>query len=129
MIPFIRIFLVLAARRRGKGKKKYSRNVNGVVDKGLMSELYINNPVFIFDEKDTSNCLDEKKDAAVIELWKELPDKIKELFQRAFTSGMPKDANKYPSEKERECQVRPSSEKWKEALQEWLKEIEGNSHN
>ena len=124
----VMLFMLLTSRHPMEGKKRFSYNANGVMSKELAEELYVANPVFIFNEKDTSNCLDQKRDAAVIELWKEVPDKIKELFQKAFTLGLP-EKGQYSNAKDRECRVRPSSKTWKEELQEWLKVLEDDSND
>ena len=48
-------------------------------------EVYHKNPVFIFDEQDTSNHLGEfAADGRVMELWEELPATVRILFQKAL---------------------------------------------
>ena len=57
-------------------------------DDEAMTELYGNNPVFIFDPQNPSNAPDPQYQTNPIEFWPIYPQFLKDLFIRAFTKGL-----------------------------------------
>ena len=58
------------------------------LDGFAMDELYGRNPVFIFDPNDQSNEPDPRHHRRVMAYWKLYPQFLRDLFVRAFTTGV-----------------------------------------
>lgn len=97
------------------GKKRLS----GQLTASIQSKLYGTEPVFIFHPTDDSNRPDPQKDANALIAWAALPDFIKDLFIKTFTSGMPY-IGKRKEDLTMERQGRASEKEWREALHRWM---------
>lgn len=95
------------------------KRLSGPLTPILQEKVYGLEPVFIFHPTDKSNRPDPTIDINAIKAWPLIPDFIKELFIRTFTSGMP-TPNKMKEELLIERQARTSEKEWRQALHKWM---------
>ena len=115
----VMIFMVLTCCHPLEGKKRFTYNPEGMVTPSVERDIYGANPIFIFDEKDSSNRPDPKEDGDALRAWPGIPSFIKELFVKAFCQGLPVKG-KYDDTKKAERYNRPTEKQWREALVRWM---------
>ena len=95
------------------------KRLDGAFTPEKQAKVYGTEAVFIFHPTDTSNRPDPEIDKNAILAWEFIPDHIKELFVKTFTSGMPAVGMKR-DKIEVDRQARVSEKQWREALLQWM---------
>ncbi len=88
----VMIFYLLLLQHPLEGRKA------GVMDAETKVKLYGTEPLFIFDEDDTTNALNPEKENNALDLWSALPAHMKNIFHRAFSRQALREGRRRPSE-------------------------------
>lgn len=115
----VMIFMILTRCHPLEGKKRFTYNPDGIVDANVERDIYGANPIFVFDEKNSTNRPDPTEDAGANIAWPAIPSFIKELFKKAFCQGLP-SKGKYDDVKRAERCNRPTEMQWREAFTKWM---------
>ena len=115
----VMMFMVLTCCHPLEGKKRFTYNSEGYVDANVKRDIYGKNPIYIFDLNNSTNRPHPEVDNDAIRLWPEIPQFIKDLFQKAFTMGMPSKGIYDESKKQERCN-RPTEKQWREAFIKWM---------
>ena len=115
----VMIFMVLTLCHPLEGKKRFTYNSEGIVDANVRRDIYGANPIFVFDDKDTTNRPDSVEDKGALVQWPLIPNFVKELFKKAFCQGLPVKG-KYDDAKRVERCNRPTEKQWREAFVKWM---------
>ena len=86
---------------------------SSVLDDTERMRIYATDSLFVFDERDHSNALSPETNAENINLWKQMPGYLRDLFSRAFSQEALGDPRRRPIEVE-----------WTRALARFRSEIQ-----